>query len=82
MVLLVRFPPPVASQSQAGTLSTKSYTLTRNQNHITYHLKMLLRKIDQVKEDQLKMCTVAPQDRSQGIAFQEESKEASGQKEK
>ena len=43
---------------------------------------MLLRKIDQVKEDQLKMCTVAPQDRSQGIAFQEESKEASGQKEK
>ena len=43
---------------------------------------MLLRKIDQVKEDQQKMCTVAPQDRSQGIAFQEESKEASGQKEK
>ena len=82
MVLLVRFPNPVASQSQAGTPSTKSSTLTGNQNHITYHLKMLLRKIDQVKEDQLKMCTVAPQDRSQGITFQEESKEASGQKEK
>lgn len=77
MVLLVRFPNPVASQGQAGTLATN-----QNQNHITYHLKMLLRKIDQVKEDQLKMCTVAPQDRSQGIAFQEESKEASGQKEK